>query len=82
MKGKKTPRHKNGIKAAAKLTARASLTHDDTDAIIRLIDHAKKQGIAFLEAPGGVKFGFRRAPSVPDGGLPLGKSADDGGWIP
>lgn len=40
---------------------RATITHEDADAIIRLIDHAEKKGLAFLEGPGGLRFGFRKA---------------------
>lgn len=32
----------------------------EAEAIMRLIDHAKKQGIAYFEGPRGIKFAFRK----------------------
>lgn len=32
----------------------------DVDAIMKLVDHCKRQGISFFEGPAGLKFGFRR----------------------
>lgn len=42
-----------------------TISHEDVSAICRLIDHAKKQGIAFFEGPAGIKFGFRRESLAP-----------------
>lgn len=35
--------------------------HDaEANAIMRLIDHAKKQGVSYFEGPRGIKFVFRK----------------------
>lgn len=37
----------------------------DVVAIMKLIDHAKAQGLLYFEGPQGVKFGFRREAQKP-----------------
>jgi len=53
---------------------------DEVNAIIRLIDHCKRQGVAYFEGLNGIKFGIRAekpaAPKVP------GFKDDDHGMIP
>lgn len=53
----------------------------EVDAVIRLIDHCKKQGIAFFEGLGGVKFGFRRE-SVRPPALTRQPAEEGDDWIP
>lgn len=54
----------------------------EVDAVIRLIDHCKKQGIAFFEGLGGVKFGFRRESVRPPAPAVNHPSDEGDDWIP
>lgn len=56
------------------------LTDSDVSALCRLIDHCKRQEIAYFEGPKGLRFGFSRAGSGP---RPDSKVKDpDAHWIP
>jgi hypothetical protein len=71
---------KRPTKPAKPTKATTSTTSASADAIIRLIDHAKKQGIAYFKGPDGIEFTFRREAPKPNDAKAVKDVGDD--WIP